>query len=170
MPQQITVERVRELFSYSHETGHLVWRVGRRGPARPGLIAGSVHTNMCGRKYRVIKLQGRRYLAHRLVWLHVHGVWPTNWLDHRDGDGLNNKLGNLREATKSENGCNRGAQANNTSGLKGVRWHKPRQKWLAQIGYKGRKRHLGLFDTPEQAHAAYCRAAIEYHGSFARAH
>lgn len=88
--------------------------------------------------------------------------------DHIDGNGLNNRRANLRVATRSQNRCNTGKPCTNTSGFKGVSWHKHAQKWCASIGFNGKRRSLGHHDSPEAAHAAYVKAAAELHGEFAR--
>lgn len=88
---------------------------------------------------------------------------PTTQVDHRDGDGLNCQRNNLRVATPSQNGMNRGPSICNTCGYKGVSWHKKSQKWRATL----RNKHLGLFDTKEEAAAAYDVAAFRLFGEFA---
>lgn len=80
---------------------------------------------------------------------------------------LNNMKGNLRFATTSQNGMNRGAQSNCRSGRKGVVWNKQRQRWMAQIGVGGRPKYLGLYDDLDQAHAAYVKAAVVLYGEYA---
>jgi len=89
-------------------------------------------------------------------------------IDHANGNGLDNRRENLRVATNGQNVCNQGIRRSNTAGFKGVSWYKRAGKWRASIGLAGKKRHLGLYDTAEAAHAAYCRAALELHGTFAR--
>lgn len=89
-------------------------------------------------------------------------------IDHRDGNGLNNRRSNLRVATSSQNKQNQGIRADNTSGFKGVTWVKRDRKWQARIEVGGKRRFLGLFKTPEAAHAAYVAANAELHGSFGR--
>lgn len=107
-------------------------------------------------------------MGHRIVYALKHGVDPGSMLiDHVDGDGLNNKPRNLRLATQSENLRNCGAQCNNTSGHKGVSWHRNTRKWCAQITLNGRRTHLGYFSTAEEAAAAYATAAHQLHGVFA---
>ena len=106
----------------------------------------------------------RRILMHRLL---LGLIDPTIKTDHRDRNGLNNTRSNLRACTNAENMRNTGAQANNTSGYKGVSWHKQSGKWAAYIKANWKRKHLGLFTTPEAAHAAYCKAALELHGEFA---
>ena len=93
---------------------------------------------------------------------------PDIECDHIDGDGLNNIRSNLRLATRAENQRNRGKNRNNTTGFKGVSFRKETRKFQAHIRLNGRRVYLGLFPTPEAAHAAYCAAAMKLHGAFAR--
>jgi hypothetical protein len=88
-------------------------------------------------------------------------------VDHKDGNGLDNRRSNLRLATHSQNGCNRRAPKNNRSGYKGVSFESARGQWKAKICSGGKQRHLGLFPTAEDAARAYDSAAIELHGEFA---
>lgn len=88
-------------------------------------------------------------------------------VDHINQETLDNRRKNLRLSNKSTNGMNRGKQSNNKSGFKGVSWSKPRKMWIAQIRLDGKQVCLGVFSTPESAHAAYCDAAIKQHGEFA---
>lgn len=92
---------------------------------------------------------------------------PKIITDHIDGDGLNNQRKNIRECTRSKNQCNRRKFKNNKSGFKGVSWSKQAQKWIAEIRFEGKKKYLGCYTTPEDGHAAYCKAAAELHGEFA---
>ena len=103
-------------------------------------------------------------LMHRLL---LGLTDPKIHADHIDGDGLNNRLANLRACTRAQNMRNTGAYSNNKSGFKGVHWNKQRGKWTAQIKCIGKIKHLGLFATPEEAYSAYCAAAKELHGEFA---
>lgn len=88
--------------------------------------------------------------------------------DHRDGDGLNNQDENLRVCTRAENGHNRRKDRDNTSGYKGVSWHKGQEKWNASIRVNGKGIHIGSFDDKELAARAYDRAALELHGEYAK--
>lgn len=88
-------------------------------------------------------------------------------VDHINGDRLDNRRANLRLCTRSQNQHNKGAQANNTSGFKGVQFYKRTGKWHAKIKLHGKERHLGYFATAAQAAEAYNRAAFEIHGDFA---
>ena len=89
-------------------------------------------------------------------------------VDHVNSNGLDNRRSNLRLATASQNQHNQRRRCDNTSGFKGVYWHKERAKWRARIKLIGHHKHLGYFDTPEAAHAAYVEAANRFHGEFAR--
>ncbi|USE78946.1 HNH endonuclease [Cupriavidus gilardii] len=89
-------------------------------------------------------------------------------VDHINGNPLDNRRSNLRVCTHAENQLNIGRQRNNTSGFKGVCFDKQAGKFKAAIAYQGRRKNLGLFDTPEAAYEAYCAAAAQLHGEFAR--
>jgi HNH endonuclease/AP2 domain len=162
----VTAERLRELLGCDPETGLLIWKMNRQGPgARAGEVAGCKDPQ----GYIKIGIDGRMYLAHRLIWLHIYGAWPDGELDHINHDPSDNRIENLRLATNSQNMANRPAQINNTSGFKGTTFHKQRRKWQAQITVNKKVLHLGLFKTPEAAHAAYVLATQALHGEFARA-
>jgi hypothetical protein len=89
-------------------------------------------------------------------------------VDHVDGNTLNNTRANLRIATPTQSHWNSRKRSNNTSGYKGVSWDKRAKVWAATFKINGRCIHLGCFDTPGKAHAAYCEAARKYAGEFAR--
>lgn len=111
----------------------------------------------------------RTELMHRVVLSRIinRPLLSSECADHIDGNPLNNCRSNLRLATPAENARNRGKQRDNTSGFKGVHWNKQRRNWRAQIKINQKGIHLGVFDTPEEAYAAYCKAAKELHGEFA---
>lgn len=90
-----------------------------------------------------------------------------NQTDHVNGNGLDCRRRNMREATKTQNMCNRGKQKNNSSGFKGVTFHKTTKKWTAQIWAEGQKKYLGEYFSKKQAALAYNDAALKFHGEFA---
>ena len=157
MSEQVTAERLRELFHYDPETG-LFTRKVLCGRHKPGTIAG---TPWDGRVR--IQVDGKLYLAHRLAWLHQTGFWPLDQLDHMDGDGANNRFSNLRECSNRQNMQNTGRYRTNTSGLIGVSWCKAKKKWQAGITVNYRRIALGMFDTPEEAHQEYLKAKRGLH-------
>lgn len=109
-----------------------------------------------------VKIDGKPYLAHRLVWLLTYGYMP-DFIDHIDRNPMNNKISNLRSVTKSENEHNRGIYKNNSSGYPGVCFDKRNKKYKAGIKINGKQIHLGYFDTASEAFTAYMLAKIEYH-------
>jgi hypothetical protein len=162
----LTQARLHALLDYDPETGVFTWLVSR-GAARAGTVAGTVWKGRSG-PYLLIRIDGRSYRAHRLAFLYMTGEWPPDHIDHRDGEGLTNKWKNLREATNAQNGANRRAQVNNTTGCKGVHFNKSVRRYQSCIQVNGKRRHLGYFATAEEAHAAYCKAANHLFGQFAR--
>jgi hypothetical protein len=102
-------------------------------------------------------------LMHRLILNAPAGLF----VDHRDGDGLNNQRDNLRLATNSQNLFNRGKTKLNTSGYKGVSWNDRKKRWMVRVEANGQSHFVGYFDDPEEAASAYDVAARELHGEFA---
>jgi hypothetical protein len=153
----LTADRLREVLDYDPETGVFRWKVSACGLA--GQEAGS--TNGLG--YLRIRVDGKRYVASRLAWLYVHGRWPSDRIDHRDRQRARNPIENLRESTRVQNKANQTRRKDNLTGFKGV--HKVGARYQARFGPKAK--HLGLFATPEEAHARYVREATEQWGDFA---
>lgn len=114
--------------------------------------------------YVIARIKKEHSYMHRVVAKTPKGMTT----DHIDGNGLNNQKSNLRNCLSSENLMNRGKQANNKSGYKGVWWSTRDKKYCAQIKAKGKKINLGSFDDPLDAAMAYDRAAIEFHGKYAK--
>lgn len=159
----LTIERLREVCDYDAATGEFSWRVDKRRRQRKSRASGS------RRRYRDVGIDGKHYYLHRLAWFYVHGEWPRLEIDHINGDCADNRISNLRLATRAENSRNQGLRKNSTSGLKGVCWDPLRQRWQSHIRIGGRKVNLGRFHTKEAAHAAYVAAIQKHHGDFARA-
>jgi len=159
------LEVVRKLLDYDKTTGAFIRRVNA-GMRKVGSEAGWLSSD----GYRYISVQGREYAAHRLAWLVVQKADPAEFdIDHIDGNKQNNAFSNLRLATRRENTRNSRTRQNNACGFKGVHFRKDINKWRATIHLNGQQISLGCFDTPELAHMAYCKAAAELHGEFARA-
>lgn len=111
--------------------------------------------------------RGTEYL-HQLIW-RLAGGEETPEVDHRDGDGLNCRRGNLRAATRTQNNANRSVSSNNACRVRGVHWSKAQRCWRAQITSNGKRISLGSFAELAEARSAYERAAREHFGEFARA-
>ena len=160
--------RLKELLHYDPETGVFVWLVWRPNGVKVGDKAGIIHKDT---GYLRIKIDSRYYVASRLAWLYMTGNFPAFRLDHEDMDKSNTRWRNLRPASPSQNGANRTAPRNNTSGYKGVHyapWRTSYKKWAAHIRVDGILKTLGHFAKPEEAHAAYVNAARTAFGAFAR--
>lgn len=117
---------------------------------------------------RVIKREdgkwGKKIYMHRLILQAL----PGQEIDHKDNDGLNNTRKNLRFATRAENNHNTRMRISNTSGFKGVSWDKNMNLWQAKITIRRQQIHLGRYDSPQDAYAAYCQASKHYHKDFGR--
>ena len=157
----LTVERLREALNYDSATG-VFTRRHQSGTGRQP--AGTVAGGLRGNGYVYISIDCRSYLAHRLAWFYVHGVWPDGDLDHRDICPTPNWISNLKPKTRSGNMQNRAKpNSNNKSGLLGVRYHRRSGKWTSEITVGGKSKYLGLFASPELAHEAYVSAKKQLH-------
>lgn len=154
----LTAQYVRQILSYDPETGIFRWAIERR-PSRfkPGSIAGG----LAAKGHIAIKIDGQSYKAHRLAWLYMTGEWPHQQIDHRNRIPADNRFKNLRECTNPVNCQNQGIRKNNASGFAGV--HRFHKKWAASISINMTRIHLGSFDTPEEAAAAYMQAKNRLH-------
>lgn len=175
--ESLSAESLQSLLSYDAETGRLFWRTRRIDEFNDARATGIFNTRFAGlpaltavtaQGYLRGTILGKNYLAHRVAWALFHGEWPCDLIDHINGDPLDNRICNLRAATASQNRRNQKPLARNTSGLKGASWSKAAKKWRAQIRADNNTRHLGYFDTAQDAHDAYCRASAELHREFGR--
>lgn len=154
----LTAERLRELLHYDPDTGIFTWRVCPRHPRLVGKQAGGIVKH----GYLVTAIDGTHYKCHRLVWLYVHSKWPPEHIDHINGIRSDNRLLNLRIASRAINNQNRRKPVTGSaSGLLGVTPY--RNKWVAQISVNFMKIHIGVYKTPELAHAAYIEAKRRLH-------
>ena len=158
----ITQSQLKEQLQYNPDTG-VFTRLVNASQMKAGDVAGYKNNN----GYIAVRVTGKTYKAHRLAWLYIYGIWPENHIDHINEIKDDNRFCNLREANHSENLRNRGANKNNTSGFKGVNWHKNTGKWVAKININRKRNHLGYFNDPKEAYKAYCSAANKHHGEFA---
>lgn len=157
----LTHELLKSLLHYDPETGAFTHIKGRH-KVTAGMPAGTTTNDGYCQIYLLLK----GYKAHRLAWLYMTGAWPTGEVDHIDLNRLNNRFSNLRDATGAQNRANCSARLRNPFGLKGV--DKIGERYRAAITINRKRRHLGVFDTPEEAHAAYLDAAVAHWGQFAR--
>ena len=159
--KSVDLALVRQAFAVNEETGQLINKINRR-KARAGEIAGTQRPD----GYSQVCIDKTILLVHRVVFALAHGYWSDLEIDHINGDKSDNRAANLREATKSQNGANKRLCRD---GLKGASWCKRAKKWRTTLRKDGKQFHIGLFETAEEAHAAYMAAATRHHGTFARA-
>jgi hypothetical protein len=147
MKEKLTQERLKEFLHYDPITGILIRKVTTSRRAKAGDIAG------CKSKagYIEIRVDGKLYRAHRLAWLYEKGYFPEYGLDHKDRIKHHNWILNLRELSQQCNVRNTGNRKNNTSSVKGVYWFKRDKKWRAMIGINQKIKHLGLYNSFENA-------------------
>lgn len=143
----ITQEELKKLLSYDPDTGVFVRLIRKNQYSEIGSVAGWDQVVNCGKRYRMIGINNKTYLEHRLVWLYVYGFLPEGEIDHINGNGCDNRLINLRAVSRCENRRNVKKQHNNTSGICGVDWHKQISRWRARIAINKNEIQLGVFDN-----------------------
>jgi hypothetical protein len=156
----ITQSQLKAALHYDPDTGVFTRLTGK------GSKSNVVGTVPKGERHAYLKIGiGRKiYQAHRLAWLYMTGACPEGFIDHINGNKLDNRFSNLRVATASQNKQNtRKARRDSKSGLLGASWHSRTNKWRAAIQIDGKKKHLGYFDTPEQAHLVFIEYKRRYH-------
>ncbi len=152
--------RLQDLFNYDPETGWFTNRYSR-GRAGMGERAGSPS----GHGYRKITVDYDKFYEHQLVWLYIHGKFPGE-IDHINGDPSDNRIANLRLATRTQNNGNAIMGTNGIAGLQGVYLDRRGLKWFSKIQFQGKPIWVGTFDTVEEAHQAYLVKHRELFGEF----
>lgn len=155
-------EYLKSLLSYDPETGDMKWKVNR-SRVKKGDSVGSIDRY----GYRTTMIDKKNYKVHRLIWLLTYGYMPALEIDHINGVKDDNRIANLRLASKDENARNRPMTNRSSTGLKGVFRKKKTNKFTSSIYVSGKSIYLGTFNTPEEAYSAYCEAAKNHHGTFA---
>lgn len=171
---KITQELLHQLFNYNPLTGIFLFKERTSNLKRSskddvrwnkryaGKVAGFDHYE----GYRSISIYGKQQMAHRMAFLYTHGFTPEI-IDHINQDKKDNRISNLRPASKSENAMNAKRPSTSSSGIKGVSFHKPTGKWRARVMVDKKEVHLGLFFTAPDAAIAVTKARAELHGEFA---
>lgn len=148
---------------YYEEISGLFFRSSSKGGVSVGSLAGGLHAN----GYLMMNIAKRKVLAHRMTWLWCYGWLPECEIDHINGNKLDNRISNLRLASRCENQMNVPITSANTSGIKGVCYNKSAGKWQAQIQANNKRFYLGLFSSKDDAALAYLSAEKKLHGDFA---
>ena len=156
---ELSKEYFDELFAY--KDGNLFWKNSRKG-TKAGDKAGGLY----GDGYISLSVSNKRYLAHRVIFL-MHNEYLPEMIDHIDGDRTNNRIENLRAATRAQNGHNFGLSAHNKSGHRNVYWSNKDNRWRVHLRCNGKRISCGSFVELDDAIAAANSAREKYHGEFA---
>ena len=156
----VTKELLHELFEYRN--GELYWKINKK--FHPNLIG--KQATFIDRKYKGIMINGKKYLAHRIIYMYYYGKFPLE-TDHIDRNPLNNNIENLREVNRSQNQWNKGKSKSNTSGCSNVTWCKRKNKWKVHLMVHKVMKNLGYFDDIKLADLVAQEARSKYHGNFA---
>jgi hypothetical protein len=157
----LTQNELQSILHYNSETGIFTRKLSTSN-VKIGSIAG--YENEYG--YIKISINYKSYLAHRLAWIYVYGTINKECIDHINGIKSDNRLCNLREASRQENNFNRKQSLKSFSGYKGVTWHKRDKQWRAQCTFNKKTIQIGCFDNAEKASEAYQNFVKELHGNF----
>ena len=160
--ENLTVIELKEVLDYDPDSGEFIWlNAPNNRYVKNGDIAGTLADG-----YIRIKIRGKKYAAHRLAWLYMTENWPSGEIDHINGIKYDNRYDNLRTANRSENRRNVSCYSGSPSGLKGVtKW---KGRWRARISINKKQVWLGYYNDPIEAAKSYDRAAIRYHGEYAK--
>ena len=153
---------MKEYMDYNRDTGVFTWIKHRCQTATTGRQV----TCRCPKGYVILGWNGRYYKAHHVAWWWVTGEMPDGELDHINNIRDDNRFCNLRPASSAQNNHNRLKPNNNTSGVKGVNWHKHQKRWVARIAVNGKRVHVGYFDDIAEAEIAVRGAREQLHGGF----
>lgn len=163
----LSQDQVKKLFDY-REDGYLIRKNNTSGPcSKKGMVVGYIPKSITrNNRYITTKISGKHWCVHRLIFLWHNGYIPDQ-IDHINRNTLDNRIENLRETTASQNICNRKLFSNNTSGMKGVHWHKHKKKWFVYVDINKKRKSIGYFDDIELAELVSIEAREKYHKSFA---
>lgn len=157
------ISTLLNFFDVFPNEGRVVWKRQSSPKVKVGAAAGSLY----GNGYYYIQLYKKRIKKSRLIFLYVNGYLPKV-VDHINGDPSDDRIANLRGCTPSQNTMNSKIREDNSSGFKGISWHKGNKKWHAYIEKGGRRENVGFFEVKEEACDALEERRKVLHGDFAR--
>lgn len=160
---ELTQDYLKSILRYDPDTGFF-HSIGNRNRLRDGQKAGSI----IPKGYVHIGIHNKIYKGHRLAWFYMTGAWPTEQVDHINGNRADNRWANLRECSNSQNALNRRKYRNNSTSVTGVYWYKRQQRWAVSIDVNRKRINLGYFDSVDEAALARRNAELKYFGEFAR--
>jgi hypothetical protein len=158
--EQLQISQEYVLSAFDYQDGQLIRKIGRKGEI--GAVAGCIHK---GTGYIHIKIKAKAFKAHRLIFLYHNGYLP-DLIDHIDGNKLNNRIENLREASKQENCQNQKVRLTNSSGVKGVSWHQINKKWKVALCKNYKSYYFGTYEDRELADLVAIEATDLLHKNF----
>ena len=159
----ITQKELHEIVIYDKETGVFISKINR-----PPCLAGKILGTKCPKGYLKIGIKYKVYAAHKLAWIYVYGDLPKYQIDHINGIKDDNRIDNLRDISSQWNTQNQHkAPKNNKTGFLGVSWSKQRNKFRSCITVNGFQKHIGFFNTAQDASVAYQLAKQEFHPGYA---
>lgn len=159
----LSQDYIKEHFEY--KDGELYWK---KKPSKKSIHVkvGNLAGTICDNLYKQVSLGGKFYYTHRLIFAMFYGYFPKS-IDHIDRNPQNNKIENLREATQSQNNYNASIRKDNTSGFKNVYWDKRRNQWVVMIKVNKKNKHIGYYDSFQEAKESAIKARNLYCGEFA---
>ncbi|SCC35176.1 HNH endonuclease [Kosakonia oryziphila] len=160
---KLTQQRLKEVLKYNPLTGVFYWVNPQAYCMHAGEKAGYLDRN----GYIYIKVDSVKHAAHRLAWLYMHGVLPEKFIDHKNTIRSDNRIKNLRLATRSQNMMNQLKRKNNTSGVKGIGWDNKVKKWRARCQVDGKRQCVGWFSSLKEAEKSLIKFREKGHGEFA---
>lgn len=173
---ELSYDQFSKLLKCEPDTGKLFWlprapdmfSSEMRAASHSCAVWNSAHagkeafTGVCHYGYKIGRVSGRLYKAHRVVWLFHTGTWPTNGIDHINGVRADNRISNLRDVSAGENNLNKKRRSDNKSGVPGVYWYARHGKWACSLKLEGKTHFFGYFDQLEEAVARRKAAEIEF--------
>ncbi len=150
----MNIEYIKSILKYDKKTGNLIWKITNRR-MKAGKVAGNIRKD----GYIGIGLNGKHYLAHRIIWFITHNSFPKNQIDHINHIRSDNRIENLREVNNSENQKN---QRKGKTHQMGVFWRENRQKWMAYISSHNKRYYLGSFANFNDAVKARKKGEVKY--------
>lgn len=150
---------------FDYVDGNLYWKTktSKYSNIKIGQIVGFLDKE----NYRRVVINKKSYGVHQIIYLMFYGFIPKE-IDHKDGNPLNNLIENLRQANRIEQGCNTKISKNNTSGVKGVYWHKQIKKYVVRLNIDGKRRNFGTYNDIDYAKFVSEAMRYKYHKEFAR--
>tara|TARA_R110002126_G_scaffold88499_3_gene212068 strand:+ start:735 stop:1241 length:507 start_codon:yes stop_codon:yes gene_type:complete len=157
--EMIDQETVKKLFYYDAESGMLLWRYGNKRNVKPWQEAKALN----GNGYVCVKIQGKNYPVHRIIWVYVHGTFPEQDIDHKNRIRNDNRLCNLRVVSRTDNCQNISLPSHNKSGHIGVSWFKNHNCWTVYVKVNKKNKWLGYYKNLDDAIAARKAGEKQYY-------